>query len=141
MLQSFFCQSLSFRRIRTEAFLCSAKIHIDAVYIFNQLHDLLCGNIVVQPSTECSGKIKFSVGKSACPAKTIHDTAIFAIDTGCGFFLNNRTLPAFNRISLFKHYYIKLRMQFTEFIRSKRTGSTAADNGNIVIRHNNPHSL
>jgi len=101
---------------------------VQFIYIFHQLCGCILADMLVQSSAKLIGDIIFSVGESACTAKSLHDRTGFAVDTGFYFLSVDGTFSFFQRMTGFKNRDLFLRIIIHQFIgRKDSTGTCSYD--------------
>ena len=107
--------------------------HVDLVNVAHQLQRFCLAEILVKRTAKIVGNVVFSVGKSACAAKSAHDRAAFAGNAGLDPDTVNGTFAVFQRVSGLKDGDLQFRAQPGQLIGGKDTAGPRADNDHIVI--------
>ena len=111
----------------------TAMHQVQFIYIFHQLCGCILADMLVQSSAKLIGDIIFSVGKSTCTAKSLHDRAGFAVDTGFYFLSVDGTFSFFQRMTCFKNRDLFLRIIIHQFIGRKDPTGTCPYDQYIIL--------
>ena len=108
-------------------------IDIDLINIIHQINCLFTADMLVQRTAEIIRNVVFSIGESACSAKSTHDRTGRTFDTGFHLLAVNRTTALLQRIARLKNRYLKPRTLFHQLIRRKNATRTCADDNDIIF--------
>lgn len=111
----------------------SAMADVNLIDVVHQINRLFASDVLIQRAAEIIRNIVFSIGESACSAKSAHDRTGRTFDTGFHLLAVNRTTALLQRITRLKNRYLKLRTLFHQLIRRKNAARTCADDNDIIF--------
>jgi len=114
----------------------AAVFQVDLVDVAHQIQGLLFADVLVERAAEIVGNIIFSVRKRTCAAKTAHNGAAFAADTGLDPVAVDGAAALAEGMSGFKHGDLQPGLLLQQLICRKDTARTCADNDDVVIHEN-----
>jgi len=114
---------------------CSAVCHIDLIHIVHELQRLGLSDIFMQRAAEFVGNIVFAVGKRACSAETVHDSAGGAVDALGDLFAVNGAFSFMKGTALFENGDLQAGLFQTKLISREDTAGAGADNNYVVFFH------
>ena len=77
----------------------SAVADVNLIDVVHQIYRLFASDVLIQRAAEIVRNVVFSVGESACSAKSAHDRTGRTFDTGFHLLAVNRTAPFFQRVA------------------------------------------
>ena len=111
----------------------STMHQIQFIYIFHQFCGCILADMLIQRSAKLIGDIIFSIGESACTAKSFHDRTCFTVDTGFYFLSVNRTFSFFQRMAGFKNRDLFLRIIIHQLIGCKDSSRTCSYDQYVIF--------
>ena len=108
--------------------------NIDGIYIFHKVNGLLFADMFIQSAAKIIGNIIFSIGKSACTAKTAHNGTGFTFDTAFYLISVNGTVTSGKRMAFFKNCDFQIRVSVDQLIGRKNTARTGTNNNHIIFQ-------
>ena len=112
-------------------FAAIAKINL--VHITHQIQSLFFSDIFKQCSAKIIGDVVFSVGKSTCAAKSAHNAAAFAANTGLYLLPVDGAAPLVQRMTRLKNSHLQLRPALHQLIGRKDSTGACTDNNDIIL--------
>ena len=120
---------------RAEYLSRSPVLHVDFIYIIDEVHDFFVRQVFIEPAAELGGEVVFAIGESTGTTEAAHDAAGLAANAAFHLACGNGADTGIDILTALEQQYFELGAFFCQFISGKDTGGATAHNHNIILLH------